>query len=334
MPVDPRFFEPLATPTLGEIADLTGAVLIGVKDQTVSDLSASESAGGGDLAFFEGTPKQAASVSPQSGACFVKENAVEGLPDGVPALVTAAPRWAHIQAAKSMFRLRNWNDGGAEPRIHPSANIAPGAFIGAGAAIGADASLGPNCVIGPGVQIGARTQIGAGATLQCALVGDDVKILSGARIGEAGFGVTASPDGAADVPQWGRVIIQDSVMIGANTCVDRGAFDDTIIGERSKIDNLCQIGHNVIIGRDVMMASFGGISGSVKIDDGVTMGGRVGIADHVHIGAGARLAASAGIFRDIPAGETWGGVPGRPLKQYLREVAWLQKQIAPKTPNK
>ena len=126
------------------------------------------------------------------------------------------------------------------------------------------------------------------------------------------------------------MIIQDHVSIGANSCVDRGAFDDTIIGERTKIDNLVQIAHNVIIGRNVMMASFTGISGTSVIEDGVVMGGRVGIADHVHIGAGAKLAASAGIFRDIPAGETWGGVPAKPLRQYLREIAWMQRQIAPK----
>ena len=158
----------------------------------------------------------------------------------------------------------------------------------------------------------------------------ELTILAGVSIGEAGFGVTGGPTGAEDIPQWGRVIIQDLVSIGANSCVDRGAFDDTIIGERTKIDNLVQIAHNVVIGRNVLMASFTGISGTTKIDDGVVMGGRVGVADHVHIGAGAKLAAASGIFRDIPAGEVWGGSPGRPLRQYLREIAWIQKQIAPK----
>ena len=126
------------------------------------------------------------------------------------------------------------------------------------------------------------------------------------------------------------MIIQDHVTIGSNTCIDRGAFDDTMIGERTKIDNLVQIAHNVIVGRNVMIASFTGISGTSTIGDGVAMGGRVGIKDHVHIGAGAKIAASAGIMRDIPAGETWGGIPAKPLRQYFREVSWLEKQVAAK----
>ena len=104
------------------------------------------------------------------------------------------------------------------------------------------------------------------------------------------------------------------------------------MGERSKIDNLCQIAHNVILGRNVLIASFTGISGTVTVGDGVVMGGRVGIADHVNIGDGAQLAASAGIFRDIPAGERWAGIPAKPLRQYFREVSWLEKQVSKPRP--
>ena len=215
--------------------------------------------------------------------------------------------------------------------LDASVDVAPGVVICAGAVIGADTRIGPNSVIGPGVQIGRGVVIGANVSIRSSLIGNNVTILSGARLGESGFGVTAGPQGAEDVPQWGRVIVQDHALIGANSCIDRGAFRDTIIGERTKIDNLCQVGHNVVIGRNTMMASFTGISGTVTVGDGVQMGGRVGIADHVTIGDNARLAASAGIFRDIPAGETWGGVPAKPIRQYLREVAWIQKQMAPKT---
>ena len=126
------------------------------------------------------------------------------------------------------------------------------------------------------------------------------------------------------------MIIQDHVLIGANSCIDRGALADTVIGERTKIDNLVQIGHNVTVGRNVMMASFAGVSGSVKIGDNVIMGGRVTIADHVNIGANSKIAGASGILRDIPEGETWGGTPAKPIRQWLREVAWIEKQIAPK----
>ncbi|MHA7900553.1 MAG: UDP-3-O-(3-hydroxymyristoyl)glucosamine N-acyltransferase [Henriciella sp.] len=330
MLIDQRFYNLKGPQSLRTLLRTCGFESELAADIEISGVAASDSAGPGDLCFVEGAASQAEKVNSEAGACFVTDKAQSGLPDGVMAVVVSHPRYAHKLASEALFSLKDWMASGPDPAIHETARVAPGAFIGAGAAIGADAQIAPGAVIGPGVQIGARTKIGANVSIRCALIGNDVVIHSGASIGEAGFGVTLGPDGAEDVPQWGRVIIQDHVTIGANSCIDRGAFSDTIIGERTKIDNLVQIAHNVVIGRNVMMASFTGISGTSEVGDGVVMGGRVGIADHVTIGAGAQLAASAGIFRDIPAGETWGGVPAKPLRQYLREIAWIQKQTAPK----
>ncbi|MBI3137010.1 MAG: UDP-3-O-(3-hydroxymyristoyl)glucosamine N-acyltransferase, partial [Sphingobacteriales bacterium] len=196
------------------------------------------------------------------------------------------------------------------------------------AQIGAGAEIGPNTVIGPGVAIGRRARIGARVSIAFALVGDDVNILAGAVIGEQGFGIAGDASGPVDVPHLGRVIIQDRVTIGANCTIDRGVFDDTILGEDTKIDNLCHVAHNCVLGRGVLVAAFGGISGSTTIGDGATLGGRVGVADHRTIGAGATLAGGAAVFQDVPSGEVWSGYPAKPLRKWLREAAWLSRKAA------
>ena len=334
MKIDLRFFDYLGQKKLSELVELTGAEPLSVEDAEVVSVAASDAAGPSDVCFIEGNDKAVSSVSKQALACFVSAETAHSLPSGVVPVIVKQPRWAFVQASRSFYKPRDWSDGEANYSAHETAIIAPGVVIGDGAAIGERVRIGPNTVIGPGVQIGRDTVIGANTSIFCALIGDNVTVLSGGRIGESGFGVTLGPDGAEDIPQLGRVIIQDHVSIGSNTCVDRGTLSDTIIGERTKIDNLCQIAHNCVLGRNVLMASFGGISGSVTVGDGVIMGGRVGIADHVTIGDGAKLAASAGIFRNIGRGEAGGGTPAKPLSQHLREVAWLDRQVSARRSDK
>ncbi len=224
-------------------------------------------------------------------------------------------------------------DGAADPALATEDDtvvLEPGVVLGKGVRIGRGTRIGANTVIGPGVQIGRDCQIASNVSIGFALIGDRVRLYGGARIGEAGFGAAGSSTGPVDIPQLGRVIIQDGVTVGANSCIDRGAYDDTVIGENTKIDNLVMIGHNCVIGRNVLMAAHTGISGSVTVGDNVMFGGRAGVGDHISIGTGARVAAGAGVLADIPPGETWSGYPAKPLRQSLREAIWLAKQAAGK----
>jgi UDP-3-O-[3-hydroxymyristoyl] glucosamine N-acyltransferase len=263
-----------------------------------------------------------------AGACFVQAKNADVLPAGCVALVVPHPQAAYAVAAQRLHRPRELAPGPAvaeDVELEEGVVLAPGVVIGSGVRIGRGTRVGGGTVIGPGVAIGRDGLIAANVSIACALIGDRVKILAGAVIGEAGFGATLAPSGLIDIPQLGRVILQDGVTIGANSTVDRGAFDDTIVGENTKIDNLVQIAHNVRVGRNCVMAAHTGISGSVTIGDGCQLGGRVGIADHFTIGDGARLAANAGVMSNVPAGETWGGFPAQPMRSWLREAIWLKK---------
>ena len=269
----------------------------------------------------------------KAGACFVTAEHSTALPAGCAALVIRSPQLGYALAAARLHRARiALGDKGVHPTAEIEAQVVlgPGAVIGAGAQIGRGTRIGANSVIGPGVAIGRDCEISANVTIGFALIGDRVRILAGAAIGGLGFGATVGPKGLIDIPQLGRVILQDGVGIGANSCVDRGAFEDTVLGENTKIDNQVQIGHNVRVGRNCVMAAHTGISGSVTIGDGAQFGGRAGVADHITIGAGARIAAAAGVMKDIPAGETWGGYPARPIRQWMRENTWLAQRASRK----
>ncbi len=203
--------------------------------------------------------------------------------------------------------------------------VAPGAVVGSCAEIGDGVHLGANAVIGPGVVLGEGCTIGPNVTVTHAIVGAQVRIAAGSQIGQDGFGFIPTKAGHLRVPQLGRVLIEDHVDIGANCAIDRGALSDTVIGAGTKIDNLVQIGHNVEIGRDCIIVSQVGISGSCRIGNGVVIGGQGGLADHVTIGDGAQVAAKSGIMRDIAPGDTVMGYPAKPIRQFWREVAALTR---------
>lgn len=217
--------------------------------------------------------------------------------------------------------------------VHPSAELDESVALGAHVSIGPRVRIGPGSQLAAGVVIGADVVIGAGCHLYPNVtlypgvrLGNRVTIHSGAVIGADGFGYAVGPQGALKIAHLGGVIIEDDVEIGANSCVDRGTLSDTVIGARSKLDNLCQVGHNVTIGPDCLIAGMVGIAGSTRIGRGVVIGGGAGIGDHLTIGDGARIGGRAGVTKNVPAGESWMGYPAQPLRRYIRGL-YLQGQL-------
>jgi UDP-3-O-[3-hydroxymyristoyl] glucosamine N-acyltransferase len=335
---EPIFFESSRTFSVGEIAALTEAQLQGDGDRRIGNIAALDRAGPADLTFLDNAKYAGQLSSTRAGACLMSERFVAGAPHGLAVLRSREPYRAFITAARTLFpsalrpsSLFETTGTATGATIHPSARlesgvaIDPGAVVGPRAEIGAGTVIGAGAVIGPQVRIGRDCAIGAAASITHALLGDRVIIHPGCRIGQDGFGYLMGPQGHAKVPQVGRVIIQDEVEIGANSTIDRGASRDTVIGEGSKIDNLVQIAHNVVIGRHCIVVAQTGISGSVTLEDFVVLAARVGVNNHVTIGEGAQIAAISIVNDDVPPGARWGGTPAKPVRQWFREMKMVER---------
>lgn len=329
---DARFFETLPSLTVTALAERIGGVVIRGGETEIASVAPLSSADRGAVSFLADRKFAAALGETRAGCVIVPASAVDSVPEGVAIITSGEAQAAWARASLSLYRTRTLDAVSSRDEAceDDSVVLEPGVVLGQGVRIGRGTRIGANTVIGVGVQIGRDATIGSNVTVGFALIGDRVKIYAGARIGEAGFGAAGSRAGAVDIPQLGRVIIQDGVTIGANTCIDRGAYDDTVIGENTKIDNLCMIGHNCVLGRNVLMAAHSGLSGSVTVGDNVMFGGQAGVGDHITIGDGAAIAAGGGVLSNVPAGQVWSGYPAKPLRQFLRETIWVSKQVAHK----
>lgn len=204
------------------------------------------------------------------------------------------------------------------------AHLSPNVYFGADVEIGDNVVIGPNTMIGRGVTIGHNVIIGDNVSIQAAHIGDSAVIHSGARIGTEGFGFLPRAAGPQKIPQLGRVILQNGVEIGANTCVDRGTLDDTIIGENTKIDNLVQVGHNTKIGRNCQIAAKSGFAGSSEIGDNVLFGGRASIVNKAKLGDRCVVMACSIVSKSQKADTVLAGNPAVDVKQWRRMQAKLK----------
>ena len=337
---DTRFFRRSGPFSLGSIAQHVGANLShpALAELSVHDLATLDTAGPNDISLFSDGAYRLAAAGSRAGAMITTRKLGALMPEGICLLYVPDPRLAFALVSRLFYPVRALEVG-----IHATAfvdsrpGIGEGCQIDAGAKVGRDVTIGQRChieanaVVCDGVSIGHDCLIGANSTLRHALIGSRVHIGSNSGIGGEGFGFVPTPKGLLRQTQLGRVIIEDEVEIGSSSAVDRGALGDTLIGRGTVIDNLVQIAHNVRIGRHCAVAAQVGIAGSVEIGDHVMIGGQTAIADHIKIGSNARIAARSGIMRDVPEGETWGGAPAVPIRDWHRQTATLARLIRRKS---
>ena len=298
----------------------------------LSGIAPLQSAGPAHISFLDNRRYLHQLSMTRAGAVIIRADMVDAVPPGCTPLITPEPyaAWARVAA---LFHPAHPVRPGAHPSavIDPSAivsadaEIGPLVVIGAGAEIGARCRIGPGVVIGPAVVMGVDCRVGPLASISHAVLGDRVYVYAGARIGQEGFGFATTADGFLTVPQLGRVLLHDDVEVGANSAIDRGSAQDTVIGAGTRIDNMVQIGHNVRMGRCCVIVAQAGISGSTVLEDFVTVAAQAGLTGHLRIGRRARIGAQAGVMADVDGGADVVGSPAEPVRDFFRGVVTLRK---------
>lgn len=327
--------------TAGALAAKFGLELRGDANAPVRGVAPIADARAGQLAFYSTEQNSNAfkilpiSVLENTRATviLVQPEMAKHAPSGATLLITDSPRGNIVKILGEIYREK--------PRtgVSRNAHIERGVFfrkkrtnyvgqfatIERGAVIEPGVKIYPGAFIGRNVVIGRGTIIRSGAHIENATVGAECVINANAVIGKDGFGYTRQDGHNIFIPHVGRVVLGERVSVGANTCIDRGAMTDTRIGDGTKIDNLCQIAHGVVVGCECFLASGVGLAGGVVVGDRALLGGHVGVANGVKIGNDASVGANSGVFRNIPDGESHMGYPAGPGTEFMRHYAWLRK---------
>ena len=332
--VDTSFFINNGPFTLQQVAEICEAELQNAEKAgvTVNNINTMERAGAGEICFFYDKKAKAKGAEIKAEACVTTAELAQFLAENVIVLISANPKLAFLKLNSRLYaEYQPRADIASSARIHPSAIIGQNCSIADHVVIGENVKIGDNCileagaVINRGCQIGNNCRIGSNASVSYTIMGNDCFIYNGARIGSDGFGFLMVAGQHKRIPQVGRVIIGNDVEIGANSCVDRGALDDTVIGDGCRIDNLVQIAHNDKLGRGCVVVAQTGIAGSCTFGDYVVCGGQTGFAGHLTIGSGAQIGAQSGLMRNVEPGAIMMGYPAVGIKDFMRQTAYLQK---------
>ncbi|PPR76959.1 MAG: UDP-3-O-acylglucosamine N-acyltransferase [Alphaproteobacteria bacterium MarineAlpha2_Bin1] len=329
---DPRFFKNVGPFSLSEIIshcnidtkELDGSVLI-------NDVSYLGAASKGNISFMDDKSLINELKKTKSEFCFISKKYISYAPKFISLLICEQPRTAFAMAAQKFYpdisdlsMIYKLDSSKKNLDVHKTSKISDNTYISEDVKIGKNTIIGPNTVLGKGVVLGNNCLIHPNVTITHSLIGSNVEIFPGTRIGQDGFGFIPSTKKHLKIPQLGRVLIGDNVNIGANCTIDRGAGPDTIIGDGCFLDNLVHIAHNVTLGTGCIIAGQVGIAGSTNIGDYVMIAGQGGISGHLNIGSGSKFAVKSGVINDIPPGGTYGGFPAIPIRDWHRQTLTLK----------
>lgn len=340
---DPRFFSKAPVVKAKELAAHIECEIIGDAETMIENVASLARARAGDVSFFEADRYLDNLRETQASAVIMHPDKRDLAAHLDCVFITQTPYQDFARAVQFLYpdEVPSQNMSGMqEQAIHATAKIeddvelAIGVVIGPHVEIGAGTKIAAHSVIGAGCVIGRNCRIGANVSLSHTLMGDGVCVHPQAAIGQDGFGFAPDMTGHIKIPQLGRVIIQNNVEIGASTTIDRGALDDTMIGEGTKIDNLCHIAHNVVIGRHSFFAGQSGVAGSTHIGDFAFIGGQVGISGHLTIGQGVKVQGASVVTKDLPDGAHVSGYPARDVQIWRKQEATLARLAKTKAKNK
>ena len=317
--------------TVAQLAERIGAELVGQGSAEIMAVAAVEAAGLNNVTFIadgKHIPKLEKSLA---GAVIVAKK-IEGLAQ--PQLVVKDVNVALVEALNIFAPKLKPVTEGIDPtaKVAASVKISRGVSVGPGAVIERDVEIGENTVIAAGCKIGQNSRLGKNSQLDNNVViyyhctiGNNVIIQANSTIGSTGFGYSFIDGVHRLIPHNGGVVIEDFVEIGANSCIDRAKFGNTVIGAGTKIDNLVQIAHNVIIGKCCLIAALVGISGSCRLGDGVVFGGQAGMADNIEIGDGVKIGGQSGVIQNITAGKQLFGTPAIDFRESLKLICLTRR---------